>query len=263
MLIDSHCHLDRIDLGPYGGKFEDLMRATRAAGVERLLCVGINLEQYPAMRALVAPYSEIAVSVGVHPTETGVREPEPEELVTMAEDARGLAVGETGLDYYRSDGDPGWQQERFRCHIRAARACGKPLIVHSRAAREDTIAILRDEGARDCGGVMHCFTEDWSMASQALDLGLYVSFSGIVTFKRADELRDVARRIPLDRVLIETDSPYLAPVPYRGRPNEPRYLPAVAECLAGLHGMGAEEVATRTAENFTRLFVRAGAAGFA
>lgn len=257
MFIDSHCHLDRVDLSPYDGDFHRLMEATQAAGVEQLLCVGIDLEQYPAMRALVEPYRQVSVSVGVHPNERDVREPSPEELTALAEDGRNAAIGETGLDYYRSEGDPGWQRDRFRRHIAAARACARPLIVHSRAAREDTIAILREEGARECGGVLHCFTEDWAMAEAALDLGFYISFSGILTFKRAEELRDVARQVPLDRVLIETDSPYLAPVPHRGRPNEPKYLPAVADCLAGLHGISVAEVARVTGENFACLFPRA------
>jgi len=257
MFIDSHCHLDRVDLAPYAGDFHRLMEATQAAGVERLLCVGIDLEHHPAMRALIEPYRQVSASVGVHPNERDVREPSPEELAALAEDGRNAAIGETGLDYYRSEGDPGWQRERFRRHIAAARACAQPLIVHSRAARADTIAILREEGARDCGGVLHCFTEDWAMAEAALDLGFYISFSGILTFKGAEELRDVARRVPLDRVLIETDSPYLAPVPHRGRSNEPKYLPAVADCLAGLHGSSVAEIARVTGENFARLFPRA------
>jgi len=260
MFSDSHCHLDRIDLAPYGGDFQRLVEAADAAGVTRLLCVAIDLEGYPAMRALVEPYPQVAVSVGVHPNEEGARDPDPAELVALAADPRNAAIGETGLDYYRTQGDPGWQRERFRRHIAAARQCAKPLIVHSRAARADTIRILREEGARDCGGVLHCFTEDWAMAKEALDLGFYISFSGILTFKRAEELRDVARRVPMDRLLIETDAPYLAPVPHRGRPNEPKYLPAVAGCLAGLQAADIDEIARVTGENFTRLFTRASAA---
>jgi TatD DNase family protein len=168
-----------------------------------------------------------------------------------------VAIGETGLDYYRSEGDLGWQQERFRNHIAAARACTRPLIVHTRDARDDTIRILREEQARDAGGVLHCFTEDWDMASRALDLGFYISFSGIVTFNNASDLRDVAARVPLDRMLIETDCPYLTPVPHRGRPNEPRYVARVAECIAGLRGMDTDELVARTGDNFFRLFERA------
>jgi len=254
MLVDSHCHLDRIDLTPYGGDFQAFMDATAAAGVERMLCVSIDLEHYPAMRALVEPFGQVAVSVGVHPNEETRREPSPEELVALAGDPRNVAIGETGLDYYRSQGDLVWQQERFRCHIAAARACGKPLIIHTRAAPADTIRIMREEGARDAGGVMHCFTEDWDTAAAALDLGFYISFSGIVTFKSASDLREVAARVPPDRLLIETDAPYLAPVPHRGKGNEPRYVSHVADCIADLRGTTSEAVAELTAANFSHLF---------
>lgn len=256
MLVDSHCHLDRVDLAPYDGDFTHLMEATRAAGVARLLCVAIDLERYPAMRALVEPFAEVSVSVGVHPNERDGHEPSADELVALAADPRVVAIGETGLDYYRSTGDLGWQHERFRRHIAAARAAGRPLIVHSRAARTDTLRILAEEQAGEVGGVLHCFTEDWETARQALDLGFYISFSGVVTFKAADELREVARRVPLDRLLIETDSPYLAPVPHRGRSNEPRYVAAVADCLAGLRGLETDAFAAATTENFFRLFER-------
>ena len=254
MLVDSHCHLDRVDLKPYGGDFARLIAATASAGVERMLCVAIDLDAYPAMRALVDPWPQIAVSVGVHPNEKEGREPSADELVALAADTRVVAIGETGLDYFRSDGDLTWQQERFRRHIAAARACGKPLIIHTRAAREDTLAIMREEGAGEAGGVMHCFTEDWNTARAALDLGFYISFSGILTFKTAEDLRQVATRVPPDRLLIETDAPYLAPIPHRGKPNEPRYVAHVAECIAGLRGMEVDEVATLTGENFSRLF---------
>jgi TatD DNase family protein len=254
MLVDSHCHLDRVDLKPYGGDFAGLMAATAAAGVERMLCVAIDLEAYPAMRTLVDPWPQVAVSVGVHPNEDEGRDPGADELVALAADARVVAIGETGLDYFRSDGDLTWQQERFRRHIAAARACAKPLIIHTRAAREDTIAVMREEGAGEVGGVMHCFTEDWDTACAALDLGFYISFSGILTFKTAEDLRQVATRVPLDRLLIETDAPYLAPIPHRGKPNEPRYVAHVAECIAGLRGMGVDEVTALTGENFSRLF---------
>jgi len=254
MLIDSHCHLDRVNLKAYGKDFGRFMAETLASGVGRMLCVSIDLEHYPKMRALVDPYPQVSVSVGVHPNEVNRREPEPGELVALAADPRNVAIGETGLDYYRSEGDLTWQQERFRHHIAAARACGKPLIIHSREARADTIRILREEGAAQVGGVLHCFTEDWDMASQALDLGFYISFSGILTFPGADELRQVASRLPLDRLLIETDSPYLTPVPFRGRPNEPRYVAQVAVCIAGLRGMATEDLIAATHDNFQRLF---------
>ena len=254
MLVDSHCHLDRVDLKPYAGDFGRLMADTAAAGVGRMLCVSIDLEHYPAMRAMVDPFPQVAVSVGVHPNEDEGRDPSPDELAALAADPRNVAIGETGLDYYRSEGDLSWQQERFRTHIAAARACGKPLIIHTRAARADTIRILQEEQARDAGGVMHCFTEDWDTAKAALDLGFYISFSGILTFKAAADLRNVAAQVPLDRILIETDAPYLAPVPHRGKPNEPRYVAHVAECIAGLRGMTVDAVADLTSRNFSALF---------
>lgn len=257
MLIDSHCHLDRVDLKHYDGDFDRMMQASADAGIARMLCVSIDLEHYPAMRELVDPYDQVDVSVGVHPNEEGRREPTLEELVDLAADPRNVAIGETGLDYYRSSGDDlTWQQARFRTHIAAARACGKPLIIHTRNARADTIRILKEEGAAEVGGVLHCFTEDWETARQGLDLGFYVSFSGIVTFKNAADLRDVARQVPSDRLLIETDSPYLAPVPHRGKPNEPRLVGHVAECIGEVRGMAPEAVAELTAENYLRLFRR-------
>ncbi|MGB5830400.1 MAG: TatD family hydrolase [Thiohalocapsa sp.] len=258
MLVDSHCHLDRVDLTPYEGDFDSLMRRTRDAGVGHMLCVCIDLEHYDAMRECVAAHEDVSVSVGVHPNEgpdgNRRREPDADELTRLADDFRVVAIGETGLDYHYNKGDLGWQRGRFRTHIDAARRCGKPLIIHTRAAREDTIATMRDAGARDAGGVMHCFTETWDMARQALDLGFYISFSGIITFKSAEELRDVARRVPMERLLIETDSPYLAPVPHRGKGNEPRYVGHVADKIAELRGLDRDEVAGITAENFFRLF---------
>ncbi len=257
MLVDSHCHLDRLDLQRYGGDFAALMQATRDAGVSHLLCVSIDLESYPAMLALVEGYPEISVSVGVHPNDHDRREPDVELLVELARHPRNVAIGETGLDYFRTTGDLEWQRARFRTHIRAARAAQKPLIIHTRDAREDTIAILREEGAEQVGGVMHCFTETWEMAEVAMELGFYVSFSGIVTFKNADALRAVAARVPDDRLLIETDAPYLAPVPHRGKPNEPRYVGRVAETIAQLRGVSTEYIAERSAQNYFRLFTSA------
>lgn len=254
MLVDSHCHLDRVSLKPYGGDFQYFMEETRAAGVAHMLCVAIDLEHYPKMRALVNPYHQVSVSVGVHPNERYRRDPTQEELVELAADPRNVAIGETGLDYFRSEGDLDWQQQRFRTHIGAARACGKPLIVHTRDAGEDTIRILQEEGARDVGGVFHCFTEPWEMAKQALDLGFYISFSGIVTFSNASDLRKVAARVPQDRLLIETDCPYLTPVPHRGRPNEPKFVARVAECIGEPRGITGDSVAAVTRDNFFRLF---------
>ncbi len=254
MLVDSHCHLDRLDLAPFDDDFDALMRQTRGAGVGHVLCVCIDLESYPAMAALVRPYDWVSVSVGVHPNDRDRHEPSPEELVRLAADPGNVAIGETGLDYFRSEGDLEWQRQRFRNHIAAARAAGKPLIIHTRAAREDTIRVMREEGARDAGGVMHCFTEDWEMAKQALDLGFYISFSGIVTFNSAADLREVAKRVPADRLLVETDAPYLAPVPHRGKSNLPQYVALVAECIAGLRGVPMESLVEQTGENFFRLF---------
>jgi TatD DNase family protein len=254
MLVDSHCHLDRVDLTPYHGDFAGLIEASRDAGVAHMLCVSIDLESYPAMLALVEDYPEVSVSVGVHPNDFDRREPGIDELVVLARHPKNVAIGETGLDYFHGKGDLEWQRERFRIHIRAARQADKPLIIHTRDAREDTIAIMREEKARDVGGVMHCFTETWEMAKAALDLGFYISFSGIVTFKNAAALRDVAAQVPDERILIETDSPYLAPVPFRGKPNEPRYVGKVAETVAAVRGVSAEAIAQQSRANFFRLF---------
>jgi TatD DNase family protein len=254
MLVDSHCHLDRVDLSPYGGSFDALVDRTRADGVGHMLCVCIDLEHYGGMRRLVDAHDGVSVSVGVHPSEREGREPSVDELVELAADPRVVAIGETGLDYHYNQGDLEWQRQRFRVHIAAARQAGKPLIIHTRDAREDTIRIMREEGAEEAGGVMHCFTETREMAEHALALGFYISFSGILTFKNAEALRDVARHVPLDRLLIETDSPYLAPVPHRGRKNEPRYVIHVADQVAELRGLGRDEVIALTGENFFRLF---------
>lgn len=260
MLVDSHCHLDRVDLAPYGGDFSKLMDVTRAAGVSHMLCVSIDLESYPAMLALVEAYPDISVSVGVHPNDHDRREPSVDELVELAAHPKNVAIGETGLDYFRTEGDLDWQRDRFRTHIRAARETAKPLIIHTRDAREDTIAILREEQAQTVGGVMHCFTETWEMARAALEMNFYISFSGIVTFRNAEQLRDVAARVPDERILIETDSPYLAPVPFRGKPNEPRYVVQVAETIAKLRGISTTELAQLSRQNFYRLFSTAAGA---
>ncbi len=254
MLVDSHCHLDRVDLAPYDGDFPRLIAATQDAGVSHMLCVSIDLESYPAMLSLVEPYAEVSISVGVHPNDYDRREPTVEELVELAKHPKNVAIGETGLDYFRADGDLDWQRARFRTHIRAAREAAKPLIIHTRDAREDTIEILQQENAREVGGVMHCFTETWEMAQAAMAMDFYISFSGIVTFKNADALRDVAVQVPDDRLLIETDSPYLAPVPHRGKPNEPRYVGHVAETVAALRGVTVDSLVQQSYDNFYRLF---------
>ncbi|MEW8251835.1 MAG: TatD family hydrolase [gamma proteobacterium symbiont of Ctena orbiculata] len=254
MLVDSHCHLDRVGLAPYEGDFARLMSDTLAQGIDHLLCVSIDLESWPAMVALVADYPQVSVSVGVHPNDKERREPEVDELLRLSRSEKVVAIGETGLDYYHGEGELDWQRERFRRHIRAARAAAMPLIIHTRDARTDTIRIMQEEGAAETGGVMHCFTENRWMAEQALAMGFYISFSGIITFKNAAELRDVARQVPMDRLLVETDSPYLAPVPHRGKPNQPINVRHVAECVAELKGTSLEAIADQTTANFYSCF---------
>lgn len=257
LLVDSHCHLDRLAFDQIEGGLAGALLAAQAEGVGHFLCVAINLESYPAMRALVEPFPQVSVSVGVHPTDGHADQlPDLDHLAQLALDARVVAIGETGLDYYYGAEHKDYQQDLFRLHVQAARSAGKPLIVHTRDARTDTLAILREEGADAVGGVMHCFTEDWDTARQALDLGFYISFSGIVTFRNAESLREVARQVPADRLLVETDSPYLAPVPKRGKTNQPAYVRYVAECLAQVRGIAFEELARSTTENYFRLFGR-------
>ncbi len=257
MLVDSHCHLDRVDLEAYDNDFKRLVQTTLDSGVQHLLCVSIDLESWPDMVSLVEPYPEISLSVGVHPNDKDRHEPTVDELVKLAQTSRVVAIGETGLDYFRSEGDLTWQQSRFRHHIQASKACGKPLIIHTRAAKADTIRIMQEEGADQAGGVMHCFTEDLQMAEQALEMGFYISFSGIITFRNAADLRDVASKVPLERLLVETDSPYLAPVPHRGKSNQPLYVARVAECIAELRGISVDSLARQTTENFYRCFPEA------
>jgi len=253
-LVDSHCHLDRLDLAKLGGELDDVLAAARQQAVTHMLCVCIDMDNFPAVTALANRYPQVSASVGVHPNERDTRDPEVEELTGLAQTAKVVAIGETGLDYFHGKGDLEWQRERFRRHIRAAKACSKPLIIHSRDAREDTIRIMREEGAREIGGVMHCFTEDWVMAEQAMELNFFISFSGIVTFRNAQQVQDVARRVPLDRMLVETDAPYLTPVPYRGKSNQPAYVRYVAEHIAELRGESLEQIAHTTTANFFRLF---------
>jgi TatD DNase family protein len=254
VLIDSHCHLDRIDLTPFGGDFANFMAAANAHKIEHLLCIAIDLESYPAMLDLVSGYPQISVTVGTHPNEADGKEPAVDEIVALGQNSKVIGVGETGLDYFRSEGDLEWQHRRFRDHITAAKVLKKPLIVHTREAKKDTLRILQEEGAPEVGGIIHCFTEDWEFAKGALDLGFYISFSGIVTFNSAKEIKEVAKKVPHDRYLIETDSPYLAPVPHRGKPNYPLYVKHVADCVAELRGTTFEEVAMQTANNFRTLF---------
>jgi TatD DNase family protein len=243
MYIDSHCHLDRLDFDKLGTDLEGALVAARARGVRHFLCVGVDLETLPDVLAVAEAHDDVSASVGVHPLHLDSLEPEIEQLISLAAHPKVVAIGETGLDYHYEQESPADQQRRFRKHIEASRRTHKPLVVHTRAARADTIAILREEGAT--AGVMHCFTEDWDMAKAALDLGFYISFSGIVSFANAVELREVACKVPLDRILIETDSPWLAPVPYRGKTNQPAYVVDVAKVIAELRGMSVEAVGNR------------------
>jgi TatD DNase family protein len=252
MLVDSHCHLDMLCADQ--AALEPVLDEAQAQGIEHMLCVSVSLERFEPMMALIRPHAQVSASVGVHPDGTDVTEPDVEQLASLADNDKVVAIGETGLDYYRVEGDVEWQRERFRRHIRAARDINKPLIVHTRSAREDTLRILSEERAADCGGVLHCFTEDWAMAQSAMEMNFYVSFSGIVTFKNAQDLKEVARRMPAERLLVETDSPYLAPVPKRGKSNQPAYVRYVAEYIAELRGETIESVAKVTTDNFYRLF---------
>lgn len=252
MFVDSHCHIDFPD---FQEGVVPLLERMAEAGVGHALCVAVNLENLPRVLDLARAHANLFASVGVHPDHDEGREPGVDELVELAGLPKVVAIGETGLDYYRMRReDVDWQRQRFRVHIRAARRTGKPLIIHTRNAAADTLAIMREEGADQAGGVMHCFTESWEVAQAALDMGFFVSFSGIVSFKNALELKEVARRVPLDRLLIETDAPYLAPVPHRGRRNEPAYVRHVAEEIARLRGISLEAVEAATTANFFRLF---------
>ena len=252
MLVDSHCHLDfpelRADLSAVLSRMND-------NGVSHALTISTTLETFPAVLQVAEAHANLWCSAGVHPDEQrDGREATIDELLAMASHAKGVAIGETGLDYFRVEGDTGWQRERFRTHIRAARRVRKPLVIHTRASAEDTLRIMREEGAGEVGGVMHCFTETWDVAQAAIDEGFHISFSGIVTFKNAQALKDVARRVPLERMLVETDSPYLAPVPHRGKSNQPAFVKHVAEEVAALRGISLEDVARATTGNFFRLF---------
>ena len=254
MLIDSHCHLDRIDLKPYQNDFACFMHEAEVNQIEHLLCIAIDLESYPAMLDLVAGFQQISVTVGVHPNVQDCKDPTVDELVALGEPDNVIGIGETGLDYFRSEGDLNWQHQRFRNHISAAKKLKKPLIIHTREAKNDTLRILKEEGAEEVGGVIHCFTEDWEFAQKALELNFYISFSGIVTFNNATAIKEVAKKVPADRFLIETDSPYLAPVPFRGRPNYPTYVLYVAEQIAELRGAPVNKIAELSTKNFYDLF---------
>ncbi len=251
MLVDSHCHLNFPELAE---NLEEVLENMRRNGIGQALCVGVSLDKFPQVLALAEQHENIYASVGVHPDHELDAEPTQEQLIQLAKHPKVIAIGETGLDYFRLKGDLEWQRERFRTHIRAARACGKPLIIHTREAAADTLRIMQEEGADQISGVMHCFTESMETAQAAIKMGFYISFSGIVTFKSAAALKEVARQIPLDRMLVETDSPYLAPVPFRGKLNQPAYVRHVAEEIARLRGVSLDEIARATTGNFRRLF---------
>ena len=250
-LIDSHCHINFPD---FDGRITDILQNAASNDVNRLLCISTSWENQPDVLKLAENHTEIWAAVGVHPTTEGGFEPTVDDLVSATEHPRVIALGETGLDYFRSEGDLTWQHERFHRHINAAIQTSYPLIIHTRAAAADTMDTLRDHNARDAGGVMHCFAEDWEIAKQALDIGFYISFSGIVTFKNAKAVQEVALKAPLDRILVETDAPYLAPTPHRGKQNEPAYVRHTAGFVAELRGISLEQIAESTTQNFYELF---------
>lgn len=255
--IDSHCHLDLIQAQAATEDISSFLENARLNFVSHMLCVSVNITQFPNVLSIAKANENIFASVGVHPNERDEAEVTTQQLIALSADKNIIAIGETGLDYYRNEGDLEWQRQRFRRHIAAAKETGKPLIVHSREAKEDTLRVLKEEGADTVGGVMHCFVEDWETAQRAVDLNFYISFSGIVTFKTATILHDVATRLPADRLLIETDSPYLAPIPHRGKLNQPAYVKHVAEYIAKLRNVSVEDIASLTTKNFFNLFKHA------
>jgi TatD DNase family protein len=254
LFFDSHCHLDRIDLDGFNNDFDELLSAIAQAGVTRMLCIGVNLETFDAMHQRIAAYQHIFCSAGVHPDYADVQEPTVDQLCELATRDKVVAIGETGLDYFHQSGDLDWQRDRFITHIEAARECGLPLVIHTRDAREDTLKLLRKHQAQTVGGVLHCFTEDWEMARAAIDLGFYISISGIVTFHQAQNVRDMAQQIPLERLLIETDAPWLSPAPHRGKTNHPGRVKLVAEKLAEIRGESVTTLARTTFDNANKLF---------
>jgi TatD DNase family protein len=251
VLVDSHCHLDFPELA---ADIDQVLQRMRDNDVAQALCISVTLENWPRVRDLALRYPNLHATVGVHPDERDVEEPTVARLVELARTPKVVAIGETGLDYYRQSGDTDWQRARFRTHIRAARECGKPLVIHTRDAAADTLAIMREENAGEAGGVMHCFTESWGVAEAAMEQGFCISFSGIVTFKNALEVQEVARRVPLERLLVETDAPYLAPVPFRGKRNEPAYVRHVAAKVSELKNADIHDIETATSRNFSDIF---------
>lgn len=251
MFIDSHCHLNFPELA---SNIEQLIENMKQNGVTHALCVSVNFESLPQILEIAEQYENLYASVGVHPDYELEAEPSLDEIVKLSNHPKVIAIGETGLDYYRLSGDLEWQRERFRVHIRAAKQCGKPLIIHTRAAAQDTLRIMEEENAAEVGGVLHCFTETLSVAEAAIAMGFHISFSGILTFKSASAIKEVAQLIPIEKILIETDSPYLAPVPYRGKINQPSYVKYIAQELANLRSTSIEEIGRATSGNFKMLF---------
>ena len=254
MFFDSHCHLDRIDLEDYDNDFDNLMATIEADRVTRMICIGVTLESFDEMYRRIGRYPQVFCTAGVHPDYRDIEEPDIDRLCRLAEHEKVVAIGETGLDYFHQGGDLQWQRNRFVTHIEAARECGLPLVIHTRDARDDTLELLRLHRAQDVGGVLHCFTESWEMARAAIEMNFYISISGIVTFHQAQNVRDMARQIPLERLLIETDAPWLSPAPFRGKPNYPGRVGLVAEKLAEIRGESVDRVASASFDNANRLF---------
>jgi TatD DNase family protein len=255
MFVDSHCHLDRLSDNTHGGDLNATLAAARAADVSQFLAIAVTLADVPNLAALAREHQDVVISAGLHPLHMVDQEPSVDDIIDAADQYGAVAIGESGLDYHYRDSVPAdVQYARFKHHLMAAHALELPIVVHTRDAKEDTLALLREHTNPKVGGVLHCFTEDLDMAREAIKLGFYISLSGIVTFRNAESLRELVRKLPLDRLLIETDSPYLAPVPYRGKPNEPAWVVKVAECIADERGISVDEVAMQTTANFYHLF---------
>lgn len=257
MLVDSHCHLDRINLSPYNGQLDLAIAAAHERGIQQMLCIGISLQNIQTVIDIAQTHPGVVASVGVHPCDVKEGTATADQLKAWSAQPKVVALGETGLDYHYETESKALQHQSFALHLQVGRETGLPVVVHTREARADTLALIKEHGSLEHSGVLHCFTEDWDMARAALDLNYYISISGIVTFKNADQIRDVVSKMPLDRLLVETDSPYLAPVPYRGKPNEPKYVREVAQYIADLRGLSYAALAQQTSENFYRLFTRA------
>lgn len=257
MLIDSHCHLDRLKLDAYNGDLSAAIAAAHERGIQQMLCIGISLENIQTVIDIAQAHPGVVASVGVHPCDVKEGAATAEQLINWASQPKVVALGETGLDYHYETESKEIQHDSFALHLRMGKQIGLPVVVHTREAKADTLALIKEHGSLEHSGVLHCFTEDWEMAKAALDLNYYISISGIVTFKTADQIRDVVRNMPIDRLLVETDSPYLAPIPYRGKPNEPKYVREVAQFVADVRGIPLQELAEHTTENFYRLFRKA------